>query len=125
MRSFGGLDTDDLGLGFGASAVQLVSAVEELEDLGLPVRIELKLMHADGSVATDASVLAAWRDQRMLLEADAEGRVVLPLDQGRLDTLQLALPQGLRAEIEIPWIDELGYDADCRNTEAVLIVAGC
>jgi hypothetical protein len=119
------LDADDLGQGFGASAAQLVSAVSELEELGLPVRLELTLLHADGTAASDASILAAWRDQRSLLHADPEGRVLLSLDGGRLDTLQLALPQGLRAEIEIPWIDELGYDADCRNSDALLIAAGC
>lgn len=119
------LDADDLGLGFGASATQLVSAVAELEELGLPVRVELHLALPDGSVATDGSVLAAWGDERILLTADADGRVSLPLDDGRLDTLELILPQGLHAEIAIPWIDELGLEADCQTSAAVLIAAGC
>jgi len=118
-------DADDFARGFGSSAEKLVSAIDELQELGLPVRIELKLAHPDGAAATGVRVLAAWRDERSLLEADEEGRVVLALDGDRLDTLQLAIPKGLRAEIAIPWIDELGFAADCPNSTPVLIAAGC
>lgn len=119
------LDADDFARGFGASAEQLVNAIGELEALGLPVRLELTLEQADGALATDAKVLAAWRGERSLLQADAEGRVRLSLDDHRLDTLQLQLPEGTRAEIAIPWLDELGFAADCPDSETLLRAAGC
>ena len=119
------LDADDFGRGFGASAQQLVNAIDELEELGLPVRLELTLEHADGKAATEASVLAVWRGDRQLLQADEFGRVLLPLADARLDTLQLSLPEGLRAQIAIPWIDELGYAAECPDSETLLRASGC
>ncbi len=118
-------DADDFARGFGSSAERLVSAIDELEELGLPVRIELKLEGPNGELAANIEVLAAWRNERSLLVADEDGSVSLALDGGRLDTLQLAIPEGLRAEISIPWIDELGFTADCPNATPVLIATGC
>lgn len=119
------LDVGDLARGFGASVEQLVNAIGELEELGLPVRLELSLEGLEGQAPEQGAVVVSWRGEATVLRADEGGQVVLSLDKHRLDTLEIRLPPDLRAEIHIPWIDELGLAADCPNSEALLRAAGC
>lgn len=116
---------EELARGFGASPQRLVQAVGELEQLGLPVSLELRLLDAEGRPAAGRSFTAAWLEDQTSLLTDAQGRARLSLSADRLDTLQLELPRGLGAELDIDYLEELGLAARCPTQPAVLRAAGC
>lgn len=117
--------SEELARGFGARPERLVRAVGELEKLGLPVSLGLRLVDAEGRPAADRELTASWLEDGTGLRTDAEGRATLRLDARRLDTLQLDLPRGLGAELEIDYLGEVGLTARCPTQPAVLKAAGC
>jgi len=117
--------TEDLARGFGQPTERLVKAVGQLEELGLPVQMQLRLSQADGRPAAGTALTAAWLKDSQVLKTDAEGRATLRLDASRLDTLELSLPAGLRAEVGIDYLDAVGLKAYCPETGALVRAAGC
>ena len=116
---------EELARGFGASPERLVQAVGELEELGLPVVLDLRLIDDQGRPAAQRAFSASWLEDRTGLRTDAEGRASLRIDARRLDSLQLELPLGLGAELAIDYLEEIGLPARCPSQPATVRAAGC
>jgi hypothetical protein len=116
---------EELARGFGATPERLAQAVGQLEELGLPVNLGLRLVDAEGRPAADRELTATWLEDRTGLRTDAEGRATLRLHADRLDTLQLELPPGVGAELQIDYLGDVGLTARCPTQPAVLKAAGC